>query len=109
MIKIMKKNLLKMLYQLYVKFNVVYVKVNIGQLNVHIKIIYNLLWIHRVTNQVKNLFLFSLFFFIFKISGENVTSSVNSSTLQGQNVSSGTAGEPSSNKWVSVSARRAGA
>jgi len=40
---------------------------------------------------------------------ENVTSSVNSSTLQGQNVSSGTAGEPSSNKWVSVSARRAGA
>jgi translation initiation factor 3 subunit G len=40
---------------------------------------------------------------------ENQTASVSSSTTQGQNVSSGTGGEPSSNKWVSVSARRGGA
>ncbi len=43
-----------------------------------------------------------------KIQGENVTPSVNNSTSQGQNATSGTSGEPSTNKWVSVSARRGG-
>ncbi len=34
---------------------------------------------------------------------------MNNSTSQGQNASSGTAGDTSTGKWVSVSARRAGA
>jgi hypothetical protein len=102
----MKKNLLKMLYQHYEKFNVVYVKVNIGQQNVHIKIIFNLLWINQQINQV-NYFL-SHFSFIFKFLGENVTTSNNNGPSQGQNTSSGPPGDSTTGKWYSVSARRGG-
>jgi hypothetical protein len=61
-------------------------------------------------NKVKIYFYF-LFLFLFKkkFSDETVTPSVNNSTSQGQNSSSGTAGETSTGKWVSVSARRSGA
>jgi len=107
MINKMKKDLLKMLYQLYVKFNVVYVKVNIGQQNVHIKIIYNLLWIHQMINQV--LFHWFLLLVLFlKFLGENVTPSVSNSTSQGQNPSSGPGGESTNNKWYSATVRRGG-
>jgi hypothetical protein len=41
------------------------------------------------------------------IVGETATSSTNNPTSQGQNASSGTGGETSTGKWVSVSARRA--
>jgi hypothetical protein len=57
-------------------------------------------------NKVNFLFIFN--FFIWKIPGENVTPSVNNSTSQGQNTSTGTTGESSTGKWVSVSARRGG-
>jgi translation initiation factor 3 subunit G len=40
---------------------------------------------------------------------ENVTSTTNNSTSQGQNAPSGPTGESSTGKWVSVSARRPGA